>query len=75
MKRKPTVLAATPQAAPTAEPLLVRVEEAAHLLSLSKSMVYVLINRGELRATPPGGPRRVLRTSIDEWVARMTGNE
>ena len=54
------------------EPILVRVEEAARLLSLSKSMVYQLINRGDLRATPPGGPRRVLRASIDEWVDRMT---
>jgi excisionase family DNA binding protein len=59
----------------TNEPILVRVEEAARLLSLSKSMVYQLINRGELRATPSGGPRRVLRSSIDEWVDRMTGRE
>ncbi len=57
------------------EPILLRVEEAARLLSLSKSMIYQMINRGELRATPPGGPRRVLRSSIDEWVDRMTGGE
>jgi excisionase family DNA binding protein len=57
------------------QPILVRVEEAARLLSLSKSMIYQMINRGELRATPPGGPRRVLRSSIDEWVERMTRAE
>ncbi len=59
----------------TNEPILVRVEEAARLLSLSKSMIYQMINCGELRATPPGGPRRVLRSSIDEWVDRMTGGD
>jgi excisionase family DNA binding protein len=57
------------------EPILLRIEEAARLLSLSKSMIYQMINRGELRATPRGGPRRVLRSSIDEWVDRMTGGE
>lgn len=55
--------------------LLVRVEEAAEMLSLSRSMVYELLRRGELRGTPPGGPRRVLLASVHEWVDRMTKAE
>jgi excisionase family DNA binding protein len=68
-------MAGSKHAAATNEPLLIRVDEAARLLSLSKSMIYQMINRGELRATPRGGPRRVLRSSIDEWVDRMTGGD
>jgi excisionase family DNA binding protein len=44
-------------------------------LSLSRSQVYEMLRRGELRGTPPGGPRRVLLTSIHEWVDRMTAPE
>jgi excisionase family DNA binding protein len=68
-------MAGSKHVAVTNEPILLRIEEAARLLSLSKSMIYQMINRGELRATPPGGPRRVLRSSIDEWVDRRTSGE
>lgn len=55
--------------------ILVRVEEAAEMLSLSRSQIYEMLRRGELRGTPQGGPRRVLLASVYEWVDRMTAPE
>lgn len=51
--------------------LLIDIKEAARMLSLSKSEVYEMLNRGELRGTPRR-PRRVLLASVYEWVKRMT---
>lgn len=64
-----------PQSGQTTQRLLVRVEEAAEMLSLSRSQVYEMLRRGELRGTPQGGPRRVLLASVYEWVDRMTTPE
>lgn len=51
--------------------LLYRVEEAAELLSVSRSRVYELIRSGQLRTVQVGKSRRVARRSLDEYVARL----
>ena len=49
-------------------PLLLTVAEAAHRLRLSRSTVYVLIRRGELRSVKQGAARRVPAAALLEYV-------
>lgn len=56
------------------EPLLVRVEEAARLLSLSRATVYRMMDSGELPSVRRGTARRVLLTALREWIARQTAS-
>jgi excisionase family DNA binding protein len=54
------------------EPLLVRVEEAARILSLSRSTIYELMDAGELPSVRHGTARRIPVAALREWVARRT---
>lgn len=54
------------------EPLLVRVEEAARLLSLSRSTIYEMLDAGELPSIRRGTARRIPTAALREWVARQT---
>jgi excisionase family DNA binding protein len=54
------------------EPLLVRVEEAARLLSLSRSTIYEMLDSGELPSVRRGSSRRIPTAALREWVARHT---
>jgi excisionase family DNA binding protein len=56
------------------EPLLVRVEEAARLLSLSRSTIYEMLDRGELPSVRCGAARRIPLASLRAWVERQTAN-
>jgi len=53
------------------EPLLVRVEEAARMLSLSRSTIYEMLDAGELVSVRRGSARRVPVAALREWVARQ----
>jgi excisionase family DNA binding protein len=53
-------------------PLLVRVEEAARLLSLSRSMIYEMMNNGELPSVRCGAARRIPLAALRAWVERQT---
>lgn len=53
------------------EPLLLRVEEAARMLSLSRTTVYLLMESGELPSIKCGTARRIPRTALDAWIARQ----
>lgn len=53
----------------TGGPLLVTVAETARLLACDRSTVYRRIERGELATTGSRRGLRVLRASIDRWVA------
>jgi excisionase family DNA binding protein len=59
-------------ALPAVEPLLVRVEEAARILCLSRSTIYEMMDSGELPSIRRGRARRILVTAISEWVNRQT---
>ena len=53
------------------EPLLVRVEEAARLLSLSRSTIYEMLDRGELPSVRCGAARRIPLAALRAWVERQ----
>jgi len=54
-----------------AEPLLLRVEEAARMLSLSRTTVYELMESGQLPSIKCGTARRIPRAALDEWIAQQ----
>lgn len=54
------------------EPLLVRVEEAARILSLSRSTIYEMLDAGELPSVRRGAARRIPLAALREWVARQS---
>lgn len=51
--------------------VLVSVEEAATLLSLGRTVVYRLVTRNELRSVKVGRTRRVVVSSLQEYVDRL----
>lgn len=51
--------------------LLLTVEEAAEALTISRWKVFDLIRCGELCSIKIGGLRRVPRSAIEEYVARL----
>ena len=53
--------------------ILYRAEEAANVMSISRTAVFGLIKSGDLRAVKIGGRRRIPRTSIEDYVARLVG--
>ena len=61
---------------PTApEPLLLTVVEAARLLSVGRTTIYELIERGELRTVHIGRASRVPVTAVNDYVARLLAIE
>lgn len=52
-------------------PLLFTVEETAEILTISRWKVFDLIRVRELRSVKIGGLRRVPRSAIDEYIARL----
>lgn len=57
---------------PAVEPLLVRVEEAARILCLSRSTIYEMMDAGELPSVRRGTARRIPVAALREWVAKQT---
>jgi len=51
--------------------LLLKVEEAAQLLSLSRKTLYDLMSRGELASLKIGGSRRIPLTALHAFIARL----
>jgi excisionase family DNA binding protein len=58
-------------ATPQIEPLLVRVEEAARILSLSRSTIYEMMDRGELQSVRCGAARRIPLAALRAWVEQQ----
>ena len=58
------------------EKKLLRIDEAAEILSFSQSKIYELIKEGKLRTACDKGvgkkPVRIIRTSIDEYIDNIT---
>jgi excisionase family DNA binding protein len=55
----------------TIEPLLVRVEEAARILSLSRSTIYEMMDNGDLPSVRWGAARRIPLAALRAWVERQ----
>jgi excisionase family DNA binding protein len=58
----------------TTAKILYRAEEAAELMSVSRTAIFGLISSGDLRSVKIGGRRRIPRTSIEDYVARLDGH-
>ncbi len=71
--------AARPRSAPksTTPKVLYRAEEAAEVMSLSRTAVFGLIRSGELDTIKIGHRRRIPRSSIEDYITRQlaTGAE
>ena len=54
------------------EPLLLRIRDAAAMLSVSERSIWQLVRSGELRAIHPGGMRaiRIARRDVEDLVER-----
>ena len=50
------------------EPLLVRVEEAARLLGLSRSTLYEMLAAGEIESVRRGSARRIPMATLHSWI-------
>ncbi len=54
--------------------VLVSVEEAAEMLSLGRSVVYRLIMRNDVRSVKIGRCRRIVVSSLHEYVATLASH-
>ena len=61
----------TTEAAPA--PALLRVEEAARRLGLSRSKVYLLVSTGEIPSVTIGRSRRVRSVDLERWINELRG--
>jgi excisionase family DNA binding protein len=52
----------------TGEPLLIRVTEAARMLSLCRSTIYAMLDAGELPSIRCGTARRIPVAALRDWV-------
>lgn len=52
-------------------PVLVTVEEAARRLSIGRTATYMLVLKGELQSVKIGRTRRVVVTSITDYITRL----
>jgi excisionase family DNA binding protein len=55
--------------------LLLTVPEAAEALGVSRSVVYELMDSGDLRNIKIGRSRRILVTSLEEFIARRLSEQ
>lgn len=53
----------------TGQAILLRAEEAARLLGISRTAVFGLIATGELRSLTIGRRRRIPRAALDDYVS------
>jgi excisionase family DNA binding protein len=51
--------------------VLVSVEDAAAILSLGRTVVYQLVRRNEIRSVKVGRSRRIVASSLHEYVSRL----
>jgi excisionase family DNA binding protein len=56
-------------------PLLLRPEQAARVLNVSRWKVFELIRLGELRSVKSGGSRRIPVCALREYVSRLEAME
>jgi excisionase family DNA binding protein len=65
------VTLAMPERGSLGAPVLFRVEDAAGVLSLGRSVIYELIRAGRLRAVKQGRTRLIPQSAINEYVALL----
>lgn len=66
----------TPTPEPPAPPkLMLTVEEAGHLIGVSRTVMYDLIGDGSIQSVKIGSLRRVPRAALDAYVAKLSGHQ
>ncbi|MDP9358533.1 MAG: helix-turn-helix domain-containing protein [Chloroflexota bacterium] len=66
----------SPKPAPDkSEPLLLRPEDAARLLGISRSKVFSMLSNQELLSIRIGRCRRIPTASLEAWIAERIGAE
>lgn len=53
---------------------LLRIEEAARLLSLGRSKTYQLVQQGEIPSIHIGKSRRIPTAALQHWIDRQTAD-
>ncbi len=56
----------------SSEPWLLRVEEAAELVGVSRSFLYDLISSGQVPSVRIGGCRRIRADQLREWIEQQS---
>lgn len=51
--------------------LLLSVEESAQTLGISRSLLYRLLNRGAFRSVKVGRKRKILASSVTEYITHL----
>jgi excisionase family DNA binding protein len=51
--------------------VLVSVEDAAAMLSIGRTVVYQLVRRNEIRSVKVGRSRRIVASSLHDYVSRL----
>lgn len=65
-----------PPPQPPAQPkLMITVEEAGELIGVSRTDMYDLIGDGAIQSVKIGALRRVPRTALDAYVARLSSHQ
>ncbi|GAA1986626.1 hypothetical protein GCM10009754_75740 [Amycolatopsis minnesotensis] len=59
------------QATEAANPLLLRVEDAATLLTIGRTRVYDLVRSGDLKSVKIFGARRIPRSAVEDYIAKL----
>lgn len=57
----------------TVVPDLLKPDQAAAMLSVSRSMIYRLMRTGELQSVKVGNCRRIPRKAVAEYIEYLTG--
>jgi excisionase family DNA binding protein len=60
-----------PQQAPTVEPLLITMEEAARRLSVGRTLIYQQVRRGKLPSIRVGRCRRIALIDLERFVEHL----
>jgi excisionase family DNA binding protein len=53
-------------------PVLFTANQVAKIMGISRSQVYVLLNKGHLGSVHIGRSRRITRAQVDEFIADLT---
>jgi excisionase family DNA binding protein len=56
-------------------PVLVTVEEAARILSIGRTACYMLVLKGKLQSVKIGRSRRVVLSSLQEFITQQLESE
>lgn len=53
-------------------PILFTAAQVAKIMGISRSQVYVLLNKGQLGSIHIGRSRRITREQVDEFISNLT---